>query len=291
MKFGRTFSLTVQGTQDTHIIDFPLTLEFDIMRNTLASANTARFVIYNLKESVRRDIFHDRYDTLNYKFLKLAAGYDHEPSLPVIFQGNIMNAYSYRVGSDWRTEIEAFDGMFGIINGSANVQLSSGWNMQTLIRQLLGGMPNVDAGAISSFDAPNSRGVAAAGNPWDIIQGLVPDGQMFIDKETANVIKKDEFIASDDGITVLNSQTGMLGTPRRHNALIEVPMIFEPRAIVGQRVLLQSLEKVNNGTYQIIGVHHHGVISGAVAGDAITDLSLWQGTQRLIAVPAAAGAA
>lgn len=288
MKFQRTYSLTIQGTLDTHIIEFPLTLEFDVNRNTLASANSARFVIYNLKESVRRDIFHDRYDTLNYKQVKLAAGYTHEPSLPVIFQGNVINAYSYRQGPDWRTEIEAFDGGFGIINGDAKVQLGQGWTMQSLIGQLLGGMPNVQQGAVSDFDAPNTRGVCAAGNPWDLIQGLVPDGQAFIDKEIANVIRKDQFIDSPDGITVLNSNTGLLGTPRRHNALIEVPMLFEPLAIVGQQVLLQSLEKVNNGTYQVIGVHHRGVISGAVSGNAQTDLSLWLGTQRLVAVPAGA---
>lgn len=286
MKFQRTFSLTVRGQQDTHIINFPLTLDLEANRNTLASCNTGRFVIYNLKESVRRDIFHDRYDTLTYRPIKLAAGYAHEPSLPVIFQGNLTSAYSYRQGPDWYTEIEAFDGGDGVINGDANVQLGKGWSMQDLIRQLMGGMPNVTPGTVGQFDAPNTRGISVAGNPWDIIQSTVPDAQIFIDKEIANVIRKDQFIDSPDGITVLNSQTGLLGTPRRHNALIEVPMLFEPRAIVGQGVLLQSIEKVNNGFYQVIGVHHKALISGAVEGDARTVLSLWQGTQRLSSVPA-----
>lgn len=289
MKLGRTFSMTVQGQQDTHVIQFPLTLDLEIARNTLASANTARFVVYNLKESTRRDIFHDRYDTLNYKQVRLAAGYVHEPSLPVIFQGNITNAYSYRAGPNWYTEIEAFDGGFGIVNGDTGpqgLQLGQGWNTQDVIKNLIGGMPNVAVGAVSQFDAPNTRGISMAGNPWDLIQGLVPDGQIFIDKEVANVIGKNDFIDSPDGVTVLNSQTGLLGTPRRHNALIEVPMLFEPRAVVGQQVLLQSLEKVNNGAYQVIGINHKAMISGAFDGDARTILSLWLGTQRLAPVPA-----
>lgn len=286
MKFGRTYNLTVQGVEETHIIGFPLTLDFDVLRNILASANTGRFTLYNLRESVRRDLFHDRYDTLTYKQIKLAAGYVKEPSLPVIFQGNVLSAYSYRSGPDWYTEIEAFDGGFGMINGDTKLQLSSGWNLQDVIRNLIGGMPNVIPGAVGNFDAPNNRGVSFAGNPWDIIQGLAPDAHTFVDKEIANVISKDQFIDFQDGISVLNSRTGLLGTPRRHNALIDVPMLFEPRAVVGQQVLLESLEKVNNGTYQIIGIHHKALISGAVAGDARTDLSLWLGTQRLTGVPA-----
>ena len=286
MKFGLTYTMIVQGDQNTHTIQSPLTIDFDVARNTLASANTARFVLYNLKESTRRDIFHDRYDTLNYKQVKFTAGYIKEPSLPVVFQGNITSAYSYRQGADWYTEIDCFDGGFVIINGDASISLPSGWNLQSLIKSLIGGMGNVGVGAVGDIAAPNSRGISVAGNPWETIQQLNPDGQNFIDKEVANVIRKDEFINSQDGIAVLDSLTGLLGTPRRQNALIEVPMLFEPRAIIGQQVLLKSLEKVNNGTYQIIGARHAGRISGAVAGDVRTSLSLWLGTSRLSSVPA-----
>lgn len=283
MKFQRTYKLEVQGINDTHTIEFPLTLDFDIQRNTLASLNTGKFTIYNLKESVRADIFHDRFDTLNIKQVKLAAGYISDPALPIIFQGQITNAYSYRSGTNWLTEIECFDGM-GTLNSDISISVPAGWNFKSIIHTLSGAIQGASAGAIGEGVTPNSRGLSISGNPWEAIQKLNPYGNNFIDKGLVNVISRNEYIDSNDGINVISSRGGMLGTPRRHNTIIEVPIIFEPRAVVGQIVFLDSLERVNNGDYQIIGIHHKAIISGAVTGNAITDLSLSLGTRRLTPV-------
>jgi len=136
-------------------------------------------------------------------------------------------------------------------------------------------------GAISNFDAPASRGLTIVGNTWDKIQDLTPGASAFIDNGKANVLKSGDYIANAAGIPLITSSSGMLNTPRRRDAMIEIDMIFEPRLVVGQAVEVKSLEKVNNGTYQVIGIHHHGSISGAVDGGCITTLSLWVGATRL----------
>ncbi len=290
MKFGRTYSMKIQIDDALNAVQvaYPSTLEFNVVRNTFASANTGSFTIYNLGEDRRRQIFHDRYDTLNYRQVILQAGYQSDDNTPLctIFQGNIRSAYSYKRKQDWTTVIDAFDGGFGILNGQSSVSVggsSQPWSATQVIKQLLtpASMPNVAAGTVDIPDVQSSRGLSLFGNTWDIIRRLAGNNTAFIDNEKANVIKQGTYVTPPDGIPLITSSTGLLGTPRKLGALLEVDMIFEPRISVNQLVALESLESYYSGQYAVMGITHRGTISGAVCGDAITTLSLWSGTQAL----------
>ncbi len=291
MKFGRTFRLTVDVSDtESIVIDYPLTLIFDVSRNTLASANRGHFQIYNLKPDNRLKVYHDRYDTQTYRQIVLQAGYEDESPLPTIFRGNIIQASSYRAGTNWITEIEAFDGGFGIINGQVSQTVPAGWDLPQIIKSVLGGLPNVTVGAVGDLDQQNARGLTVMGNSWEIANRIAAgqDATAFVDNEQANLLKKDEYIAGVGGIEIITSDTGLLQTPRRYDARIDVEIIFEPRLVVGQIVQLQSLEQIYNARYQVIGIAHKGTISGAVCDSATTVASLWLGTSQLKAVARAA---
>lgn len=287
MKFQRVFELTVQGQTFTHQLSTPLTLSLDVKRDTLASANTGRFVLYNLKETTRRDIFHDRYDTLNYKQIQLKAGYSTDKTLPIIFQGNVQVAGSRREGPNWITELECFDGGFGMINGQAAVTKPAGWNARDLFKSLVGGMPNVSLNAVGQIENQSTRGITVVGNAWDGVQSVIGEDFAFIDNERVNILAEDEYILVNGVIPLITGATGLLNSPRRQNAMIEVDLLFEPRLVVGQIVQLESLETVNNGFYQVRGVAHRGLISDAVDGGVVTTASLWVGTSRLNQVASA----
>lgn len=288
MKWGRTYQLTVEGQMNQHVLKYPLTLDIDIVRNTLASANVGQFTIYNLREDTRRDIFHDQYDTLNYKQIKLEAGYEDEGTLPVIFQGNLIVAGSRRNSVDWMTSMRAFDGGFAIVNGQASITKPAGWSVKELVQALVSGMPKVELGAVGNVVVPNARGITVVGNAWDALQHIGGGSSVsyvqYIDNEQVNILGENEYILVDGAIPLISAATGLIGSPRRQNALIEVDVMFEPRAVVGQLVQLESQESVNNGFYQIRGVAHRGRISGAFDGGVITTLSLWIGTSRLTGV-------
>ncbi len=295
MKFGRVYRLTMQ-VSDTEavVIEYPLTLGLDVSRNTLASANRGHFTIKNLKPDTRLKIFHDRYDVQTYRKIELQAGYQDQPPLPTIFRGNIIEASSYRSGVDWITEIEAFDGGFGIINGQVSTTVPAGWTLPQIIKTVLGSMPNVNAGAVGDLSQANSRGITLMGNPWDIANRIAAgqDATAFIDNEQANLLKKNEYIAGAGSIVLINANTGLLETPRRFDSRVDVQILFEPRLAVGQIVQLESQEKIfnqfNNGRYQVIGVSHKGTISGAVSDKVVTIASLWIGSSQLRAVARAA---
>lgn len=283
MKFGRTYSLTAQTSDSGSavVINYPLTLEFDIQRNTLASANTAAFRIYNLKEDTRRLLLKDRWQTDQYRQIILKAGYEQDPAyLPIIFQGNILQAHSYRVKQDWITEIEALDGGFARLNGQVSTTVPAGYDLKDVIASVVKTMPNVALGKVGDVGADqNARGITLMGNSWDQVTALVPEANAFIDDEKVNVIGQNEYL--DESQIVINSDSGLLGTPRRFDIRLDATMIFEPRLRVGNIVTLQSLETYYNGLYSINGVHHRGVISGAIGGDATTVISLWKGTTLL----------
>lgn len=288
-KFQRDYLLSVQGNVDKtqyYSMKPPLTIEFDIVRNTFASANTGRFRIYNLAESTRRNLFHVRYDIdeKNYQRVQLFAGYKTNKQLPLVFLGNVFTAGTRRTGPDWITDIEAFDGGVGMLTGQISLTKPAGWTAPEVLRTLVGAMPYTQFGAVGDITSTNTRGISMAGNAWDIFKRIVGDGVAFVDMQNVYGLKENEYLVKPGQIELILGPNNIIGTPRRVGAIVEVDMIFEPSVFIGQAVTINSLETVYNGTYQLRGIHHRGTISEAVGGDALTTLSLWVGTETLRAV-------
>ncbi len=288
-KIGRTYAMTIQVADDaapnnTVVVRYPLTLNLDVRRSTLSSANTGHFLLYNLKEDTRRRVLKDRWVTAikDRRTIVLNAGYVSEPKLPIIFKGDIRWAYSYRQKQDWVTEIEAFDGGDAILNGQASLSAPTGYDIRSVIRNLIGSMPGVTAGAIGDVgSSQNARGISVSGNSWDAVKQVAPNAESFIDNGVANVLAKNEYVNDAGQIFLISSASGLLETPRKYEDRIDVKIIFEPRMKVGMLVQIQSLEAFYNGVFCVKGVQHTGMISGAFAGQLYTTLSVWRGTEGL----------
>lgn len=291
MKFGRTYSMVIDGDANVHEVDFPITLSFDINRDTLSSANTGHFTLYNLAEDVRRDVFHDYYDigTKSFRRIRLQAGYESELFQPIVFEGNIISAYSRRQGANWLTEIEAYDGSLGMANSQVSTTLPAGWDLRAAITSLAGSLKDIATGSIGNFKQQNSRGLILSGNAWDNVQNLVKfqEGVAFVDNGKFHALLPDEYIASASSIPLVNSDTGLLNSTKRKKLIIDADIIFEPRAAIGHLVQYESIESVNDGLFRVNAVKHRGTISGAVGGDLTTTLSLWAGAAGKL-VPVAA---
>jgi hypothetical protein len=294
-KFGRRYVLQVQGQFLPHSIFYPLTCKFNIERNNFAMANTAEFSLYGLSDSSRQDIYYDTYFKKTLVPIKFFAGYESGPgtdifpnnfvesvdgSLPLIFNGNVISAYTVREGSELVTHISALDGGFGIDAGEIPSPLNSfppGWNFSSTMKTLMGYLPGVIPGQILVVPepAPGSRALMLTGKPWDILQQYTPpDTNLFIDNGVANMIGQN-FTLPAKGITEISADTGLLNIPIRNGYLVTVQSLFEPNFVIGQPLTLNSkLSPWVNGLYKIVGLHHNGTISGVESGDARTDLSL-----------------
>jgi hypothetical protein len=282
-KFGRNYILTVETQIGTQlVVQPPFTVEFDITRNILTSANVCSIRIFNLSQNNRNQIRFDKQDTYDYRSVQLQAGYG--TNLPIIFSGSITQAWSVREGVNFITSIECFDGGFAFTNGVSNVTFPAGTAQTTVINTLFNDLPNISPGVLGSYPGSLSRSASYSGNTADILRDLTGGG-FFIDNGTAYSLGDSECLTGE--MLLINSQSGLLGTPVRERTIINFDMMFEPRLTVGQKIQLNSSTGQNfNGFYKIISLKHRGMISPAVCGDAITSVGMWSGAVGLITVAA-----
>lgn len=268
-KFGRNYELLVQTESgDTLTIKLPFTIFFDITRNTLTSANVCQVRVYNLSQVNRNQI---RFNASNYgqfRQIQLRAGYGD--NLAKCFVGNISQAWSVREGVNFITQIECYDGGFAFTNGVTNAQFPANVEQKDVIRTIMTDLPHTDMGVVGDYPGQLSRGNSYSGNTAGILDELTGGG-FFIDNGKANALGTNEYLVNAGGVTLINSQSGLLGTPVLEQTIVHFDMLFEPNLQVGQKVRLQSITEDNfNGDYKVTAVKHRGMISESVAGSVIT---------------------
>ena len=277
LKWQRNYTMTIypnaSDMKQSIVISPPMSIYFNIIHATLASSNTGTFKIINLDEKIRKQIFHDRTDIGVYKKLIFQAGYGNK--LSTIFQGNIFEAQSYRQRTEWVTEIEAFDGGYGMINGEIHDKIEEGALYSDVLNKLVKAMPNIDKNPkIGSFGKQILKETPLNGNCWSLVRNYAGDNaQICINNEQVIIMNDDEYV-KNKGIEKLDSSTGLLDTPRRQDKFITVKMLFEPRMKIGQLIQVNSLEKENNETRKVLGITHNGVISEGVNGQCTTSAFL-----------------
>ncbi len=276
-KFGRNYHLKIGVASGTPIeITLPFTIEFDITRNTLTSANVCQIRIYNLSAVNRNQIRFNASDYGQFRAIELRAGYG-QTNLPIIFTGNISQAWSVREGVNFITQIECYDGGFAFVNGKISQPFAAGTTYRSAIKGMAETLPNVTVGAIGNFaDLTGNdklvRGNSYSGNTMKIL-GEQTGGAAFIDLGRFNALKTNEFIAGAEvgGLGLINSKSGLLNTPVLEHTIVRFDMIFEPSLVVAQRIRLDSLTKNNfNGDYKVTAIKHRGMISEAVCGNVVT---------------------
>lgn len=288
MKFGRVYTISAQGNQATHTIQFPLTCRFRISNAGLPFGATCTIQIYNLSPEVRRDLNKDFFQQNVYRKIVFAAGYISQLPIPIILQGNIELAYSYRRGPDWITEITARDGSYAQQNSQINYSVPSPYHYDQVLTDLVKSMApnNVGLGIIGNFVIPNSRGITFCGNTWDLLvqQTMSLEGQITINKEKVYILNQNEIIEQEGALSVIDGDSGLLESPRHQDNMLICKMLFEPRLEIFQSVTVDSIEPGNSGTWKVQRVDHMGTISGAVAETLNTEVTLFQTPEELILV-------
>jgi len=297
-KFGRNYELSIgvdvvdRSATNTITIALPFTIEFDITRNVLTSANVCQIKIFNLNEKTRNKIRFNFFNTGEYRPIILKAGYG-SGVLPVIFTGNISQAWSVRDGVNFVTTIECYDGGWAFATSKARAQFEAGTITKQQIESLAETMSqyNVSKGAIGDYPNVSTRAASYSGNTMEIINQLSGNGA-YIDNGSVHCLGNSE--CTEGGIALIDASSGLLGTPVLERTLLTFDMLFEPGVIVGQKIKLESLTnssvnsssmdssgKTINGDYKVISIKHRGTISSSICGDAVTSLGMFFGTSEL----------
>ena len=223
--------------------------------------------------------------------LKAGYGFGQAITLPIVFQGNVMQAQSYRLEKsvNFITEIDGYDYAWVMTNAKSNFNAPAGTLKQSevikrLISDLQSTVPSdptnkgaaLGIGAVSTqYDVPYNQNLSVVGNTWEALQS-VTNNQVYIDNGNVFCLFENDVFSGD--LTVIDSTTGLLGTPKKQDRLIIVETLFEPRLQVGQQVQIQSdslsqYPSSNNGIFKVVGIEHRGTISGAVGGQCKTIVS------------------
>jgi hypothetical protein len=293
-KFGRSFVLQVEtevgasGSSSFVEITDPFSLQFSIRRAMMSSTQDATLKLYNLSASTRNLLFKDQNTVAKdkdgkskWRFVKLWAGYGS--FRPLVFNGQLRSAYSQREGVNFVTTIEANDSL-SIGASVSNISFSGPITRKEIVQRLAKDLKGLtEAPIIGDFPSSEktSRGVILSGNTWGLINTYT-EGRATIDNGKLKVIFDDQAIVG--GLPILNADTGLLSTPKRGQARMEVDMLFEPRLTLGQRIELQSESwPAVNRVYQVCGFTHSGIISPAVNGTCTTNVTLYYpGPLRII---------
>lgn len=288
VKWGRNYQLEVELANGNILqINYPLSLELNIVRKPYASTNTATFRVYNLSPDTRTQIYRDKFDTTDFRSLKLSAGYGQAP-YPVVFNGNVQQAYSWRDSGrvDFITEIQGTDFGYTMVNAFSNVTLQGSQPKQAVVNNIITNLtntvPSLGVGYISTFAGTYPRGRVLMGNSWQILQQETGQN-CYIDNGLVYALKPNDTF-NGSGITQIDSSTGLLSTPKRAETYLTIEVLFEPNIIIGQQIQLVSSQTQFNGLYKVMGIQHQGIISGAVNGRLTTILFLYYGSAKLNAI-------
>jgi hypothetical protein len=290
-KFNRIYSLRVEvdnGVNTSPLrsqflanknieITLPYSVEFSISRRTLTSAQTGTFRIYNLGPEQRNAIQKDFFQFTQLRSIQFFAGYDSPNGkfMPKVFDGTVVTAYSYRVGRDWITEIDAFDGGWQMATANGvSITLAPGTTASQVVSQLAALLPKMSGSAIvGNFPYANKRGEVLFGNVWDLLIQK-SNGLVTIDNGQVKALQLNEVILGS--LPLISPESGLLGSPKRTPSTLEFDMIFEPRLTVSQVVRLENFSNPKyNRNWKVIGFEHRGTISPSVAGQCLTSVRLW----------------
>ena len=292
-KFGRNYQLSITTALGEILeIEPPFSVEFDVTRNMMNDANKASFRIYNLSEVTRNQIRRDPWSGTARRPVAFRAGYGDK--LSEVFIGNLSQAWSVREGVDYITQVECIGGMIAYTNGFFSNQFPAGTSTTTMIRTIMESLQRtsgVTTGVIGDFPGTISRGISMVGSSMELLKDLT-GANVFIDNNKIYCLNLNECLVGD--ISVIDSDFGVLATPIKEEQGLNLEIVFEPRLKIAQLIELelsrftdQNSSSTNqrtgqfNGAYQVIQLHHKGIISEAVAGSATTSVKLWYGNQLL----------
>ena len=282
-RFGRNYSLTVQyGEGQNVVIALPFTLEFDVNRNDYSSSNVSSLRVYGLAPDTRNKLRKDLQGGLGAvtKRMILRAGYGS--NLVEILNANMKQGFSYREGNTFITEMDAYDAGGAFANSQTSREWIAGTDQKQILSDIISDLKpwGISEGQISNaFGGAIPTGNSYSGVTCDLLKQLT-NGNFFIDNGKAHCLAEGDCIQGV--LTTINADTGLLGTPRRFQSVMDFDILFEPRLLIGQFLnLVSSTGDGFNGTHKVIKIHHKGTISDAICGDAITSVRCEFGTFNL----------
>ncbi|GHU28112.1 hypothetical protein FACS1894152_5570 [Bacilli bacterium] len=190
-----------------------------------------------------------------------------------ILKGNIFYCRNSRVGTEIITDINVLDGGNYYRNGFINKSYEKDTPWDTIVGDIVTRAKSygIEKGYVDKIDGNILKTLTLNTE----LKHFRKDGySIFIEHERIYIVRETGFI--NYPTLRIDKTTGLLNIPTRYDEYVEVSMMMESSAKLGQKVILTSeLEKASNGNYRIMGIQHRGTIGfQGSAGECTTTLEL-----------------
>ena len=231
-QYLREYALTIgNGTEALEIKE--LRIAFEITKDILGFPNLARIDIYNLNDTSRGKVKDE--------FTKITFNVGYQNGVKQIFLGDIRNVVHARQGVDFITTIYAADGDRDFRESFTNVTFSEGATVKQIVQEVSKSFSEVTTGILDGLESTKDKllGTTLSGDSSTILNQLGEDYDFdwSIQDNRLETINKDE--AFDD-VTVVSSQTGMIGSPSITELGADVKMLLNPRILPNRQIQIQS---------------------------------------------------
>jgi hypothetical protein len=300
LQFLRVAQIVIGKNGNGIKVDQKLKIQFEIIKTVDPEPNQAIVKIYNLNQTNEEKIKNE------YDEIIINAGYQDASRL--IFRGNIIRVFRYRDKTDFITEIEAGDGDKDFRNAIMNETLAAGTSTSQLVDRAVKSFSSTLKGESQVQNKQRLRGKVISGNTRDILSDIAAEnGANWSIQDGQLQIVKTDGVLPDEAI-VVNSNTGMLGSPEINDKGIAVQALLNPqfrvngvikldnnvirakranRATLANSTERDALKAEKNpvrldpdGLYKILKITHKGDTRGT-GGDWVTDIECIGITQKL----------
>lgn len=249
------------GSRATQIEN--LKIVFDCEKTNESTPNSAEIQIYNLSERSRGllEAKNTRIELLGgYRGFNangsLNTGTFSPGTVDAIFIGDISRVIHKVDRTDIVSTIEVEDGG----NRYRQSRLNKGYPPNTRLQLILDDLvTSLGLAKGAQIDIPNktyANGVAMTGSAKDSLDKICKSNglEWSIQNESVQIIQKNSNL--NTSLILLNSDTGLIGSPDKTKEGIEFTSLLMPVLIPGKRVKIES--KFISGVYKIRKVNHKG---------------------------------
>lgn len=277
--FGRIVDLDIQikdKIKTYHNLqgDKNIKIEFNITKSINASGGEAVISIWGL---IPDDIaflstnYIKSTSTLNQSLISLFGGYKENKTL--LFNGNIVNALPNLTNQDYNIELKAINAISNSQNSSPiSIKNASLKSVCQRIANELNLILKYDDSIVKNLGDYSYFGTAFA--QILNLRSYYPNEINIFINDNFLVVQKQSFLEKGK-IILINSKTGLIGTPVPTSTGCKIKTLLNPSLQVGNIIKLESKKIPQlNGLYKILELKHNGSNRGDVWQSEITTIGV-----------------
>lgn len=250
-QFVRKFSIIIANSKNEGLDLSQHKVNFEIKKTSNATPNNARIRIYNLPETVYAQIDAKK----EFNRVQINAGY--EANYGLIFDGTIQQARAVHEGVDTYLEIVAGDGDTAYLFATVNTPIAAGSTAADHMKVCKAAMAVHGTTDGYSDHAPTKglpRGKVLYGSAHKAMRKATRNaGATYsIQDGRVQVVPKNGVLpTSTETATVLNSRTGLVGTPQaspegiKGKCLLNPLLRIDSAVVINERDILSAAPKTD----------------------------------------------